>query len=155
MAETKIRRPKPCWMCGEFDSTAGENVVERRRIGVTGGRWVHFACLGDWLIRVAMDNWLGPMKDHERAVMRERLGLPHPSRKALASLSEAAGIKGYTGAWLSSQVQNPAIRRLEERVARANERPTVEEQEQARNARIQKLAEEILELTTTPRKVGS
>lgn len=142
-------------MCGDFDSTTGGNIVERRQIPIPGDRWVHFACLGDWLIEAAMDEWLGRMKSHERTAMRERLALPHPERRTLPSLRDAAASQGYTGAWLSTQVQNPAIRRLEERVAVANELPTVEERERGRRARIQQLAEEIIELASVSAKVKS
>lgn len=155
MDKTRIRRPRPCHMCGDFDSTNGDNVVERRRIEIPGGQWVHFACLGDWLIDAAMDHWLGPMKSHERSAMRERLGLPRPARRTLPSLSRAAESQGYTGAWLSAHVQGPAIEHLKKQVLAADAHPDSVARDRERRLRIRKLAEEIVELATSMPKAAS
>ena len=110
---------------------------------------MHYACLGDWLIDTAMNEWLGRMRPHEKQAMRTRLGLPEPQRQSLPRLRDAAATVKYTGAWLSQQVQAPAIRHMEDRVAALDERPGRLKERRKQRDRLRELAEELLDLTAS------
>lgn len=143
----RLQKPRGCRMCGDMDCTTGSNYGDRRRVDVPGERWVHFSCLGDWLIDRAMDDWFGSMGGNARKAFLTRLGLPQPERRPLSTLNQVAREHKYTGAWLSTQVQRPAMAKFDKRVIKANERPDRDKRDRIERAEIRQLAEKIVDLT--------
>jgi 1,2-diacylglycerol 3-beta-galactosyltransferase len=69
---TDLTRPHAAWRYGKVDRIVVPSAAVRRRWGLDGRAWSRCAETG---LPVTSDFWAGPMRPHERAVLRRSLGL--------------------------------------------------------------------------------